>query len=127
RHAREHAVHLDVPPPEDRRGPITRAQFLLDVRRAHHRRVHLRAGGHPARADPHRAAQGDRRYGDGALELEPDRARGCGGSLTGTASGMIRFSHVTKTYPRTGTAVHDVTFGVGKGEFVFLTVASGAG
>ncbi|HEY2025486.1 MAG TPA: cell division ATP-binding protein FtsE [Gemmatimonadaceae bacterium] len=40
---------------------------------------------------------------------------------------MIRFSHVTKTYPRTGTAVHDVTFGVGKGEFVFLTGASGAG
>ncbi|HEY2066328.1 MAG TPA: cell division ATP-binding protein FtsE [Gemmatimonadaceae bacterium] len=40
---------------------------------------------------------------------------------------MIRFSHVTKTYPRTGTAVNDVTFGVGKGEFVFLTGASGAG
>jgi cell division transport system ATP-binding protein len=40
---------------------------------------------------------------------------------------MIRFTHVTKSYPRTGTAVHDVTLHVGKGEFVFLTGPSGAG
>jgi cell division transport system ATP-binding protein len=40
---------------------------------------------------------------------------------------MIRFTHVTKTYPRTGTAVQDVTLQVGKGEFVFLTGPSGAG
>jgi cell division transport system ATP-binding protein len=40
---------------------------------------------------------------------------------------MIRFSQVTKSYPRTGTALHDVTLHVGKGEFVFLTGPSGAG
>ena len=40
---------------------------------------------------------------------------------------MIRFTHVTKAYPRTGTAVDDVTLHVGKGEFVFLTGPSGAG
>jgi cell division transport system ATP-binding protein len=40
---------------------------------------------------------------------------------------MIRFTHVTKTYPRTGTALQDVTLHVGKGEFIFLTGPSGAG
>jgi cell division transport system ATP-binding protein len=40
---------------------------------------------------------------------------------------MIRFTHVTKAYPRTGTALHDVTLHVGKGEFVFLIGPSGAG
>ena len=40
---------------------------------------------------------------------------------------MIRFTHVTKTYPRTGTAVHDVSLHIGKGEFAFLTGPSGAG
>jgi cell division transport system ATP-binding protein len=40
---------------------------------------------------------------------------------------MIRFTHVTKTYHRTGTAVHDVSLHIGKGEFAFLTGPSGAG
>jgi cell division transport system ATP-binding protein len=40
---------------------------------------------------------------------------------------MIRFTRVTKEYPRTGTAVDNVTLHVGKGEFVFLTGPSGAG
>jgi cell division transport system ATP-binding protein len=40
---------------------------------------------------------------------------------------MIRFTHVTKEYPRTGTALNDVTFRVNKGEFAFLTGPSGAG
>jgi cell division transport system ATP-binding protein len=40
---------------------------------------------------------------------------------------MIRFDKVTKVYPRTGTALSDVTLRVGKGEFVYLTGPSGAG
>jgi cell division ATP-binding protein FtsE len=40
---------------------------------------------------------------------------------------MIRFTRVTKSYPRTGTAVNDVNLSVGKGEFVFMTGPSGAG
>ena len=40
---------------------------------------------------------------------------------------MIRFTRVTKAYPRTGTAVHDVSLTVHKGEFLVLTGASGAG
>jgi cell division transport system ATP-binding protein len=40
---------------------------------------------------------------------------------------MIRFDRVTKIYPRTGTALDGLTFRVARGEFVFLTGASGAG
>jgi cell division transport system ATP-binding protein len=40
---------------------------------------------------------------------------------------MIRFTKVAKVYPRTGTALTDLTLHVSKGEFVFLTGPSGAG
>ncbi|MES2179595.1 MAG: cell division ATP-binding protein FtsE [Gemmatimonadota bacterium] len=40
---------------------------------------------------------------------------------------MIRFTNATKVYPRTGTAVDDVTLHVARGEFVFFTGPSGAG
>jgi cell division transport system ATP-binding protein len=40
---------------------------------------------------------------------------------------MVRFTHVFKEYARAGMALQDVTFHVGKGEFVFLTGPSGAG
>ena len=40
---------------------------------------------------------------------------------------MIRFTSVSKVYPRTGTAVDSVTLDVGRGEFVFFTGPSGAG
>jgi cell division transport system ATP-binding protein len=40
---------------------------------------------------------------------------------------MIQFFNVTKEYPRTGLALNDVTFRLGKGEFAFLTGPSGAG
>ncbi len=40
---------------------------------------------------------------------------------------MIRFSHVSKSFARTGVAVEDVSFQVNKGEFVFITGPSGAG
>ena len=40
---------------------------------------------------------------------------------------MIRFTSVSKSYPRTGTAVDNVSLLVGRGEFVFFTGPSGAG
>jgi cell division transport system ATP-binding protein len=40
---------------------------------------------------------------------------------------MIRFAHAYLEYPRTGAALHDASFAIGRGEFVFLTGASGAG
>jgi cell division transport system ATP-binding protein len=40
---------------------------------------------------------------------------------------MLRFTNVTKVYPRGGTALDDVSFGLRRGEFAFLTGSSGAG
>ena len=40
---------------------------------------------------------------------------------------MIRFSHVSKTYPNGVLGLRDVSFHVPKGQFVFLTGHSGAG
>jgi cell division transport system ATP-binding protein len=40
---------------------------------------------------------------------------------------MIRFSHVSKTYPNGVLGLRDVSFHIPKGQFVFLTGHSGAG
>jgi cell division transport system ATP-binding protein len=40
---------------------------------------------------------------------------------------MIQFSEVSKTYPGGHQALKDVSFGIGRGEFTFITGHSGAG
>jgi cell division transport system ATP-binding protein len=40
---------------------------------------------------------------------------------------VIKFTEVTRAYPRTGAGLQDVSFHVKKGEFAFLTGHSGAG
>jgi len=40
---------------------------------------------------------------------------------------VIRFQHVSKTYPNSVQALRDVSFHIAKGQFVFLTGHSGAG
>ena len=40
---------------------------------------------------------------------------------------MIKLDDVTKEYPRTGAALRDISFHIGKGEFAFLTGHSGSG
>jgi cell division transport system ATP-binding protein len=40
---------------------------------------------------------------------------------------MLRFTNVTKVYPRSGIALDDVSFALRRGEFAFLTGSSGAG
>src|SRR3954466_2420211 len=40
---------------------------------------------------------------------------------------MLRFTNVTTVYPRGGTALDNVSFGLRRGEFAFLTGSSGAG
>ncbi|MCX5766926.1 MAG: cell division ATP-binding protein FtsE [Gemmatimonadetes bacterium] len=40
---------------------------------------------------------------------------------------MIRFTRVTKEFPRTGLALKEVSFHLARGEFTFLTGPSGAG
>ena len=41
--------------------------------------------------------------------------------------GYITFENVSKTYPNGTLALHDISFSIGEGEFVFLIGESGAG
>jgi predicted PurR-regulated permease PerM len=59
---REYRLHFDVPSPQDRRPQIEGPQFLLDARRAGHRRVHVWTRGHPAWPHAHRLAEGNPRH-----------------------------------------------------------------
>src|ERR1043165_5601248 len=40
---------------------------------------------------------------------------------------MLRFTNVTKVYPRSGKALDNLSFGLKRGEFAFLTGPRGAG
>lgn len=40
---------------------------------------------------------------------------------------MIKFDHVTKTYPKEVIALHDIDFGIADGEFISIVGRSGAG
>ncbi len=42
-------------------------------------------------------------------------------------AGILRFTNVTKEYPRSGDAIRNVSFELNKGEFLFLAGHSGAG
>ena len=42
-------------------------------------------------------------------------------------SGILRFTNVTKEYPRSGEAIRNISFELNKGEFLFLAGHSGAG
>jgi len=49
------------------------------------------------------------------------------GRSAGTVSAVIEFYGVTKVYPNQVTALRDIDFRVGRGEFVFVVGPSGAG
>jgi cell division transport system ATP-binding protein len=59
---------------------------------------------------------------DSIITVEPPLA-----SLRPTAASMIVFDSVTKVYEPDVVALHEVTFHVDKGEFVFIVGASGSG
>jgi cell division transport system ATP-binding protein len=62
---------------------------------------------------------------NGATAIEPE-ANGAG-PVAGGAGSMIVFQNVTKVYEPNVTALHDVSFVIEKGEFVFIVGASGSG
>jgi cell division transport system ATP-binding protein len=62
---------------------------------------------------------------NGATAIEPE-ANGAGPAAGGAGS-MIVFQNVTKVYEPNVTALHDVSFVIEKGEFVFIVGASGSG
>ncbi len=70
-----------------------------------------------------RGGSGSRRSGFPLSPLPPLTSH----RLPLTFPDVIRFSHVSKTYPNGVPALRDVSFQVSKGEFAFLTGHSGAG